>query len=137
MTTTRPTSMNFTMTLITNHEINNTIAFRTLFLVELHFSIAEIGHLCVEIHLHDPCMARGRGRKDVNSSSSTQNTLEPAIETSPYDLQPITRTWYWHKQPSHKIGQLMYSIHFFRFKIDQYRSQKTLLVLYGNRISVY
>ena len=85
-TTTRPTSIHFTVMLIINHKLNNTIASRMFILVGLHFSMIEIGHLCVEIHLHDPWKARERGRKDVNNSSSTQNALEPAIEISPYDL---------------------------------------------------
>ena len=62
-TTTKKTSIHFTMTLIINHILNTTIASRMLLLVGLDFSMIEIGHLCVEIHLHDPCMTRGRGEE--------------------------------------------------------------------------
>ena len=60
-TTTRSTSIHFTITLIKNHNLKNTIASRMPILVGVHFSIAEIGHLCVEIHLHDPQKTRERG----------------------------------------------------------------------------
>ena len=115
-TTTRSTIIHFTIMLIKNHNLNNTIASRMLILVRLDFSMIEIRHLCVEIHLHDPWKTRGRGRKDVNNSS-TQNASETAIEISPYDLTPFTRTWYWHKQPSHKINLLMISAHSFDVRL--------------------
>ena len=46
--------MNFMEALVIDHELNDTIAFRMLVLVRLHFSMIEVGRLCVKIRLHDP-----------------------------------------------------------------------------------
>ena len=69
-----------------NHILNTTIASRMLFLVGLHFSMIEIGHLCVEIHLHDPCMARGRGEEGCQ-----QQQQQPKMNRNPrLKLVPMT-----------------------------------------------